>query len=462
MNKLSHVLTFCAACVVIPLAMTAQGNPDGSILMERMPDQWIYEGAVTEVLPDDSDWWKSFDDPTLDSLVNLAVQRNLNLSQAAHRREMARLAVKSAQSAYYPTIGASAGYARSRAHRTDANEFSLGAQMNWEIDVFGKINSQVKAKKSALNVSKSEYRGSLISLIADVATYYTNYRVLQAELQVAREHLESQARVLHITEARHEAGLVSKLDVAQAKVVYGNTSVTIPQLEAQMQQTFNAMAILLGEYPEQLAANFDYSRKLPATIERIVPAGVPADLLRRRPDIAQAEATLAGYAAQVGIAKKDFLPSLSLAGTVGLSSGKIDKLFEGDNLTYSIGPTLSWTIFEGMGRKYALAQAKEQMEAGIEDYNLTVMNAVEEVNSALANYHSALATVGLERGILEDSHEAFTLSMDQYKQGLAAFTNVMNAQIDWLNCANSLATAHGNAMVALIDLYKALGGSPTE
>lgn len=229
-----------------------------------------------------------------------------------------------------------------------------------------------------------------------------------------------------------------------------------------MQQTFNAMAILLGEYPEQLAANFDYSRKLPATIERIVPAGVPADLLRRRPDIAQAEATLAGYAAQVGIAKKDFLPSLSLAGTVGLSSGKIDKLFEGDNLTYSIGPTLSWTIFEGMGRKYALAQAKEQMEAGIEDYNLTVMNAVEEVNSALANYHSALATVGLERGILEDSHEAFTLSMDQYKQGLAAFTNVMNAQIDWLNCANSLATAHGNAMVALIDLYKALGGSPTE
>lgn len=426
-----------------------------------MPDRWIYEGTVSQILPDDSDWWKSFADPTLDSLVTLAVDRNLNLSQAAHRREMARLAVKSARSAYFPTIGASAGYSRTRAHRTDANEFSLSADMNWEIDVFGKITSQVKAKKKDLDVSRAEYRGTLISLVAEVATYYTNYRVLQTELRVAREHLESQDTVLKITEDRHEAGLVSKLDVAQARVVYGNTKVTIPQLEAQMQQTFNALAILIGEYPEQLAQNFNFDGQLPA-IDRVVPAGVPADLLRRRPDIAEAEGRLAGYAVQVGIAKKDFLPTLSLAGSVGFSSEKIGKLFDDGNLTYSIGPTLSWTLFEGLGRKYALAQAREQMEAGIEDYNLTVMNAVEEVNSALSSYHSAMATVALQRGILEDSHEAFTLSMDQYKLGLTDFTSVMNAQIDWLSCANSLATSHGNAIVALIDLYKALGGSPTE
>ncbi len=454
-------MTLCLLATGIPQIVYASDSDDNRYLRQAMPDNWIYSGIETSQVPDDRDWWTSFDDPTLDSLIRFGIERNMNLSQAARRIKMARLAVSSAKSAYYPTIGISAGYTRARETAIDANKFSIGADMSWEIDLFGKISAQVKAEKAAYNVSRAEYRGVMVSLIAEIATDYFNYRIYQTELEVAKMHLESQSSVLRITEARYDAGLVSKLDVAQAKVVYGNTEATIPQLESSIQQTFNALAILLGEYPEDLTIPPLKDGKLPS-IRQIIPVGVPMNLLRRRPDIAEAEAQLAGYAAQIGIAKKDFLPTLTLDGSIGFASEEFDNLFKGKSFTYSIGPTLSWTLFEGMGRKYALEKAREQMEAGIDNYNLTVMTAVEEVNNALAAYSAALKTVEVELRVLEDSHEAFTLSLDQYKQGLTAFTNVENAQISWLSCADSLVTSQGDALVALIDLYKALGGSPTE
>lgn len=461
MKSINHVLTLCLLATGIPQLLYAADNDNDHYLRQAMPESWIYSGIETSQIPEDANWWQSFGDPTLDSLIRVGIERNLNLSQAARRIEMARLAVSGAKSSYFPTIGISAGYTRAREMSIDSNKFSLGANMSWEIDIFGKITSQVKAEKANYNVSRAEYRGVMLSLIAEIATDYFNYRIYQTELKVAKMHLESQSGVLKITEARYEAGLVSKLDVAQAKVVYGNTEAAIPQLESSIQQSFNALAILLDDYPENLSIAPLKDGKLPS-IRQIIPIGVPMNLIRRRPDIAEAEAQLAVYAAQIGIAKKDFLPTLTLDGSIGFASDDIDKLFKGKSFTYSIGPTLSWTIFEGLGRKYTLAKAKEQMEAGIDNYNLTVMTAVEEVNNALAAYSAALKTVDVELRVLEDSHEAFTLSIDQYKQGLTAFTNVENAQISWLSCADSLVTSQGEALIALIDLYKALGGSPRE
>lgn len=460
MRIILHVLTVCLIATFFPAIIRAEEDTE-RYLRTPVPEQWIYTGIEMEAFPSDTEWWKSFADPTLDSLIHLGMERNLNVSQTMRRIEMARLSLSSAKSSFYPSIGVNAGYARTKSHNTEANVFSLGAKMNWEIDLFGKINSQVKAGKAALDLSRAEYRGAMLAMTAEIATYYINYRIYQTELEVARMHLESQGQVLKITEARHEAGLVSKLDVAQARVVYGNTEVTIPQIEASIKETFNALAILIGEYPETLTFDTNRKEQLP-TIYRIIPAGVPMNLLRRRPDIAQAEATLAGYAAQIGIAKKDFLPTLSLEGSIGVESEKADKLFDSGSLSYSIGPTLSWSLFEGMGRKYALARARQQMEAGIDNYNLVVMNAVEEVNNALLAYSAAVKTVEMQRHVLQDSHETFTLSLDLYTQGLTAFTNVENAQINWLNCANAIVASQGDALVALIDLYKALGGSPQE
>ena len=218
---------------------------------------------------------------------------------------------------------------------------------------------------------------------------------------------------------------------------------------------------MLGEYPGQLNLAPGDASNLP-TARRIIPAGIPLDLLRRRPDIAQAEAQIAVYAAQTGIAKKDFLPTLTLDGSIGVSSGDIDNLFDSNSFSYSIGPTLSWTIFEGLGRKYAVEKARVQVEAAIDSYNLTVMTAIGEVNNAMSAYSAALRTIALQRDVLDNSQEAFNLSLDQYRQGLTSFTNVENAQISWLNCANSLVASQGKALDALIDIYKALGGSPID
>lgn len=458
MVKFLHVSTLALLMTLGTGYMPAQETRQSSShLLRQLPDEWASTPRSTQTLPTEDEWWRSFRDATLDSLVEIGVANNFNLLEAAHRREIARLALKSARSDYFPTLGVSAGYSRSGNGHTSANGFNLGATAGWEIDLFGRISSQVKASRAGYRASRADYLASMVSIVSDIATYYINYRVLQQEVLVAQEHLENQKRVVSITEARHEAGLVSKLDVTQANTVYLNTQAIIPKLRAQEVETLNALAILLGMYSSDLKPLLDQVFTLPA-YQQIVPVGVPADLLRRRPDVVAAEAQLAQYAAQLGVAKKDFLPTLSLQGTIGWDSDKVNKMVSGDNLSWSIAPKLSWTVFDGLSRKYAVSSAKEQMLLGVDAYNLTVMNAFSEVENAMSSYSSSVEILDLNRQILALSKESFNLAMEQYKQGLSPFTNVVDAQNDWLNCANTLVTAHGSALIALIDLYKSLGG----
>lgn len=462
MAKIFYVSALALFISAMTGVTSAQSRGDDSrYLRQPLPERWSFTQEVSQTLPSDDPWWKSFGDTTLDSLINMGIDNNYNVSEAVHRREVARLAISQAQSAYYPTLGTAAGYTRSHAGNVGTNKFSIGVDMSWEIDIFGKITSQVRAKKAAYNASRAEYLATMVSVTADIATYYANYRVLQNDIAVANEHIGSQARVLEIAEARHEAGLVSKLDVAQAKTVYYSTQATLPGLKSQLSQTLNAIAILVGVYPADIEPMLNASTTLPP-YQQIVPVEMPANLLRRRPDIAEVEANLATYAAAIGVAKKDFLPTLTLNGSLGWGGDKIDGMFDSNHFSYSVAPKLSWTIFDGFSRKVAVAQAKEQMMTGIDAYNLAVMTAYTEVENAMTSYNAALESLRLNSEVFAQSRESFDLAMEQYKQGLSAFTNVVNAQIDWLNCANTLVSAHGDAVVALIDLYKALGGSPME
>ncbi len=263
---------------------------------------------------------------------------------------------------------------------------------------------------------------------------------------------------MEISEARFEAGLVSKLDVAQAKTVYYSTLTDLPVLEAQCDAALNAIALLVAAYPEEITPLTGYNGKLPPYIQ-LVSAGVPADLLRRRPDIIAAERTIDINARAVGIAKKDYLPSLSLNGSVGTSAHRAGDLFGKNSLEYEIAPTLSWILFEGFYRKYAVADARIKMQSAIEQYNYTVMNAVMEAQNAMTAYKAAVKSIEYNRQALEQSAESFDLSISQYKEGLTSFTNVMNAQLSWLENANSNVEALATALTDLIQLYRALGGS---
>lgn len=464
MRKVRNLLAifFCLQAIG-GLSAFAEGN---DYLQVPIPESWQLEQQYFQLLPCDDAWWQTFNDPVLTELINKAVANNYNVASALKRIEMASKEIGMAKSSYYPSISLSGGWTGNResgrmthnaTESVRSSYFSLGASMNWEIDVFGRVYSKVKEQKAALNVARADYDAVMVSLCASVATAYMQLRTYEEELKVAKQHIESQRYVCKITEARYQADLGNMLDVTQGLVVLYQTEATLPTLEANIRTTKNSLALLVGEYPGVIDALLAKESGLPE-YQQTVALGMPAELLRRRPDIVEAEMQLAEYAAAVGVAKKDFLPTLSLTGQIGTDAHNISNMFGKNTLAYSIAPQLSWTLFEGLSRNYAVAEAKLQMEAAIDSYNLTVMSAVEEVDNALASYASLLNAIELQKRVVEQSKKSMELSFELYRSGLTMFTNVVDGQISWLTNQNTLTEMQGEALAALINIYKSLGG----
>ncbi len=274
---------------------------------------------------------------------------------------------------------------------------------------------------------------------------------------MAENHIKSQERVTQITKARHEAGLASGLDVDQSLVVLNSTQASIPQLRNAINTTIASIAVLEGVYPDSLYLELSTAQPLP-DYSQVVATGVPLDLLRRRPDVIEAENQLAVYAAEVGIAKREFLPTLAIEGAIGTSAHSLKKLFNKQSFTYTVAPTLTWTVFDGFQRSYALANAREEMQIGIDDYNLTVLSAVQEVDNAMGTYMAALERISLVDEVVRDAQNAFDKAIDLYKSGLSPFSDVMTSQMNLLEYENEQVVAQGSALTALIDLYRSLGG----
>lgn len=435
-------------------------------LASPIPGAWLYNPDHLQTSPSEDRWWKEFGDPTLNLLINRAESNNYNVAAAMKRIQLAKKEMDLTKSGYYPTLGISAGWSGSQVAGASANtvvpssrssSYSLGLNMSWEIDVFGRIKRQLDADKAAVNVSRADYDAVMVSLCADVAKTYMQLRTYQMQYQVAQEHIKSQERVLKITEARQEAGIGDMLEVTQAKIVLYSTQSSIPALESSIRTTANALAVLTGVYPAELVPELLKPGVLPKDMG--MPAvGVPVDLLRRRPDIVEAEAQLAQYAAMIGVAKSDFLPVLSLDGSIGTSAHNIKNMFGAHSLDYSIGPKLSWTIFDGMARNVKVAEAKIQLEEATDNYNLTVLNAIEEVENAISRYNGTLKEIEYLNNLIDQSKKSLELSLDLYKQGLTAFSNVVDAQQSYLEYQNSLVSSRGNALSQLVNLYQALGG----
>ncbi len=464
--RLSKLLIFIALTCLNCTAYANSPDYQRTLLKDSVPTGWQMTRQCHQTLPTDDAWWNSFNDTILNSLIAKAVANNYNVLAALKRIDMANKMIKESQSSYFPTISLAGGWNKTQQSGATTSTvgpsvkdsyFNLGATMNWEIDVFGRVNANVKAKKAAYNVSKADYDAVLVSLCANVASLYMELRMCQEELSVANAHIKSQERVVEITVARYEADLGDMLDVTQAKVVLYNTQTSLPSLKAQIQTLINSISILTGEYPGKLTEYLSVYNKLPAFNHDIY-AGVPSDLLRRRPDIVEAEMQLGEYAANVGIAKKDFLPTLSLNGSIGTSAHKAGNLFGEHSMNYSIAPQLSWTLFDGLARNYRTAEAKLQFEAAVDEYNLTVMNAVEEVNNAMLQYEATLESIDLQRKVVEQSEKSLRLAVDLYKTGLTAFSNVVDGQMNWLESQNTLVTLEGKALNTLVSIYKALGG----
>lgn len=418
-----------------------------------MPEHWVYSEHFEQTLPTEDAWWRQMDDELLDSLMAEGVARNYDVAMAARRIRLAALALQQTRSAWFPSIGLQAGWSKEKPE----SDFSLGLQMSWQIDVFGRVASAAKGKKAARNVAAADYAAAMVTLCGNIATSYVELRAAQEQLAVAREHLATQQKVMEITRARFECDLASKLDVEQARSVYESTHASIPQLEVTARAAVNSLALLLAVSPDSLAPRLNRPAGLPPYLQ-MVQTGVPMDLLRRRPDVVAAEQTLAEYAAAIGVAKKDFLPTLSLDASIGTQNRRLDGLFHSGSYTYTIAPTLSWTVFDGLSRRAALLSARENMEIGIENYNFTLQQAVSETDNAMFSYLRTLEQISALEEAAQAAAESFNLSLDLYKSGLSIFTNVMDAQEDYLNYTNEVITARASALKSLIQLYEALGG----
>ena len=450
--------------LLLSLGVNAQ-NPN-EYLNRPLPDNWMENDAMfQQILPVEDHWWRVFGDATLDSLIDLAVEQNPDVLMAINRMEMAKANLRMAQSGYFPSFTLEGGWTRQQTSGNTGNGVPQGwnnhfqgtVNMSWQVDVFGTIRMKVKAQKESFAASREEYNATMVSLCAEVASAYFNLREMQQELDVLRRNAVSQEAVVKITEVRYNTGLVSKLDVAQAKSVYYSTLASIPSTEAGVIQYINSLAVLLGLYPQDVAETLSNPQSLPDYMEP-VGVGVPGMLLLRRPDVRAAERQVHAQAALLGATKLDWLPTFFLNGSFGYASNELRNLTRRNSMTWSIAPSMSWNLFDGGKSLNEERLQRAQLDETINQFNMTVLTAVQEVDNAMSAYRNSIKQIVVCREMLNQGKEAFNLSIDLYKQGLTPFQNVLDAQRSLLTYENTLVKAKGNSLVCLVQMYQALGG----
>ena len=453
-------------CMYLFLGLCAYAQQAEKYLARPLPEAWQEQDALfQQVLPKDDQWWKSFGDATLDSLITLAMNRNYSVLMAVNRMDQAKASLRVAQSNFYPAFTMDAGWSRKQTSgntgtgspRSWNGYYDASVNMSWQVDVFGNIRQRVKAQKESFSASREEYNATMVSLCAQVATAYFNLRQTQQELEVLRHNATSQEAVVKITEVRYTTGLVSKLDVAQAKSVYYSTLASIPAVEADVISYMNTLAVLIGTYPQEVTNALHGTCALPDYVEP-VGVGIPGQLLLRRPDVRSAERQVNAKVALLGAAKTDWLPSFFLNGSFGYASYDLKDLNKKNSLTWSIAPSVTWTIFDGGERINNVRLQKAELDETINQFNEVVLTAVQEVDNAMSAYKNSIKQIVACKEMFHQAEEVFNLSLDLYKQGLTPFQNVLDAQRSLLSYEDSLVKAKGYSLICLVQMYQALGG----
>jgi NodT family efflux transporter outer membrane factor (OMF) lipoprotein len=453
-------LLWAMACLAVQ-PLSAQKTP----LERPLPESWgitdptLYDTRMTV----DESWWRVFGDATLDSLIAVALERNTSVLTALHRMQVARANLHATRAGFFPTLALDAGYTRAQTAgtastgATRATDWTTALQMNWQVDVFGRIREEAKAKKATWRADHEAYHGAMVTLCADVATAYFQLRGAQQLLSVLQRNALSQEQVVKLTEVRYESGLAAKLDVAQARSTHYNTLSSIPSAEGNIGGYMNTLAVLLGDYPQDMAAALGEASPLPEAVQA-VGVSVPAQLLRRRPDIREAEWAVQAQAATLGATRADWFPEVMLTASFGFSNDRLHRLTRSYSREWSIAPSLSWTLFKG-GERLANDRAQRiQLDEAINQYNLVVLTAMQEVDNAMSGYRHSVQAAALCQQAVQQGMEALSLSVDLYKQGLSAFQTVVDAQRSVLTYENAWVEARTTALVDLVQLYQALGG----
>jgi len=447
-----------------------------------VPKQWTVAPArgTSTKQPETDEWWSLFQDPELNSLIERAVGRNLDLKLALERVQEARAARGVVRSGYFPSLDANVSATRLRGGFNqgvirvvpssigsnsgsslispfETNVFQGNLSVSWELDVFGGIRRAVEAATADLAAAEDNQRDVLVILLGDVGRGYAQLRGFQRQLEIANKNIGTQQDTLELTATRAKAGLATELDVSRAAAQVESTKAVVPTLLSAIDVSIHRLSVLLGEEPGALRSELEKASPIPAAGPD-VEVGLPSDLLKRRPDIETAEAQLAAATARIGVAKADLFPRFFLTGTAGRQATQLHDLTLGLGNFYSVGPAISLPLFTGGRIRSNIAvQTSRQREALI-SYHSTILNALEEVEDALVNYSQEQERRDRLNTAVEQSQLAVDLAAEQYRAGLVDFLSVLEAQGELYANEAQLVQSQTSVTTNLIQLYRALGG----
>ncbi|MDK9770596.1 MULTISPECIES: TolC family protein [Vibrio] len=455
-----------------------------------LPSDWSVEKATQDTQQSEQklqQWWQLFNDPTLNQLVEMASQQNLDLEAAGLRIVQARSLLGISTGLQYPQVQTVSGnLARAYVNDQGVNNAALSFDAGWEMDIWGKYARGIESAEAGYYASIASYHDIMVTITAEVARNYINYRTFQERILLSRRNIEIQERVVNITQVQFDSGNVTELDVQQAKNQLFNTKAAQPSLEIAMKQSRTALALLLGVLPEEMEKllqsegfaqrmadyenQFKSSGRKPAlsgSDERsIVPRPprlddkVDASLVMRRPDLQVSEMQARAQSAKIGVAETALYPSFSLFGSIGIDSTVPDgsSFSFSDSLTMVVGPTFSWNIFQYGRVKNNIRFEDARFQETLTNYNKKVLQAVNEVTNALEAYDLYLEQKSLRLQSVNSSIRAFNISMTQYENGQISFERLLNSVEKMTRAEDSYATIKGNVANQVVALYKSLGG----
>ncbi|MBW2599060.1 MAG: efflux transporter outer membrane subunit [Deltaproteobacteria bacterium] len=402
-------------------------------------------------------WWTTLGDPVLSGLIDRAVAGNLDVRKARARVCAARARRGLSKTDMFPTLEASGSIKKSRNNEQERKLYSTGFDAGWELDLFGGTRRSVEAAEAALQASGEDLRNVLVSLTAEVALNYVEFRMYQAQLATTGENLKLQQETYELTRWRYEAGLDDELAFQQARYNMESTRSEIPALRSSLEESKNRIAVLLGKQPGILHKELETKASIPVIPPEIA-VGIPADILRRRPDVRKAERELAAQTARIGAATADLYPKFRLAGSIGLESGTSSDLFKTASKFWSIGPSISWNIFDAGAIHRNIEVQSALQEQYLNAYKAAVLNALEEVENALVAYAEEQNRRNSLNEAVQAAKRAVELSRIKYQSGMIDFARLLDAQRSLLSYQNQLVRSDGSVASNLIRLYKVLGG----
>lgn len=429
-----------------------------------VPPTWREIPAAEANTLANTPWWDVFQDPVLQELIRTALAENRDLKIAVERIEEARARYGFTKADFFPQVDLVGSAARIK--QTEAGLvplpnleakplYILEGQVSWEIDVFGRIRRATEAQRALLYATEETRRFAVLTLVSDVASAYIELRDFDRRLAIARRTLESRRESLQLARDRYEGGLTSELDMRQAEAEFYRTQALVSDFERLVAQTENEISVLLGRNPGALSRG---TEAVDQPVPTAVPAGLPSELLERRPDIRRAEELLHASTADIGQAKALLFPRISLTGRYGWESTELGDIFNAPAQAWSIAGNLLQPIFNAGKNRRRVEIAESQQRQSLYGYEQTILLAFRETEDSLVGYRKAGEQRGSQRERVKAEHKVLELAEMRYRGGVSAYLEVLDAQRSLFDAELDEAQAIRDHLVTLVQLYKALGG----